>query len=162
MPPKRYHHLCVTHPMRLSRLPKLLVLISSAGCASQTPPSAPPPAPPPIIIPQQPSAPAPFFTQSGLASFYGKAHDGKTTANGQIFDSQALTAAHRTLAFGTEVRVTNLENGREVTVKITDRGPFVRGRIIDISLAAAQALGFQDKGVARVRLEAFGSNAPSS
>ena len=104
----------------------------------------------------------PFFTQTGLASFYGRAHDGKVTANGQSFDHQDFTAAHRTLAFGTQVRVTNLDNGQTVTVTITDRGPYVRGRIIDISLAAAQALGIEGKGVARVRLEAFHMNQPAS
>jgi rare lipoprotein A len=97
-----------------------------------------------------------------MASFYGKAHDGKLTAGGERFDPRGLTAAHRSLALGSLVRVTNLENGQSVTVKITDRGPFVRGRIIDVSLAAAQALGMTEKGVARVRLEALGEMPPAS
>ena len=106
--------------------------------------------------------PEPFFTQTGMASFYGQAHQGKLTASGDTFDSSALTAAHRTLAFGTMVQVTNLDNGQSVTVKITDRGPYVRKRIIDLSAAAAKALGMQDKGVARVRLEAMRPISPVS
>ncbi len=145
--------------MRFFRPPLLLVLSGLAGCASQPPPS---PVPLPPAAPQPPSAAQPFFTQTGLASFYGHAHDGKATANGQAFDPQDFTAAHRTLAFGTRVRVTDLENGRTVTVKITDRGPFVRGRVLDVSLAAARALGMQDKGVTRIRLEAFRADQPAS
>jgi len=147
--------------MRFFPLPLVLLLSGLAGCASQPSPS-PAPLPPPPAAAAQPSAPQPFLTQTGLGSFYGHAHDGKTTANGANFDPQDFTAAHRTLAFGTSVRVTNLENGQTVIVKITDRGPFVRGRIIDVSLAAARALGMQDKGVARVRLEAFRVDQPVS
>lgn len=138
--------------MRLYRLLLPPALIGLAACATQPPP---PPA-------QTPFAAEPSFTQTGLASFYGRAHDGKTTANGDRFDPQGFTAAHRSLAFGTLVRVTNLENGQTVTVKITDRGPFVRGRIIDVSLAAALALGMVDKGVTRVRLEALRTIPPTS
>jgi rare lipoprotein A len=121
----------------------------------------PPSSQPPLALPQ-PAAPQPSFTQTGLASFYGRAHDGKITASGQTFDMQDFTAAHRTLAFGTLVRVTNLENGQTITVKITDRGPYARGRIIDVSQAAARALGMQDKGVTRVRIEAFRADQPAS
>jgi rare lipoprotein A len=143
--------------VRSSRLPLLFLLVSLAGCATQ----APSPATSPPLV-QPPSAPGSSFSQTGLASFYGRAHDGKTTANGESFDHQGFTAAHRTLPFGTRVRVTNLENGRTVTVTITDRGPYVRGRIVDISLAAARALGMQDKGVARVRLDALRPRLPTS
>jgi rare lipoprotein A len=146
--------------MRAFRLPLILILTSLAGCASQPPP-APSPTPSPSIS-QPPPAPEPSFIQTGLASFYGKAHDGKSTADGGSFDPEQFTAAHRTLAFGTTVRVTNLANGQAVLVKITDRGPYVRGRIIDVSLAAAKALGMQDKGVTRVRLEALREIAPAS
>ena len=145
--------------MRFCRLPLLFVLAGLAGCASQPLPTSSIP-PPPSPAPQQPAEP--FFTQTGLASFYGRAHDGKTTANGESFDHRDFTAAHRKLAFGTLVRVTNLDNGQTVTVTITDRGPYVRGRIIDVSLAAAQALGIEGKGVARVRLEAFRTGQPVS
>jgi rare lipoprotein A len=143
--------------VRATRLPLLFLLTSLAGCATHTPP--PTPSPP---LAQPPSAPEFSFSQTGLASFYGRAHDGKRTANGESFDHQGFTAAHRTLAFGTRVRVTNLENGRTVTVTITDRGPYVRGRIVDISLAAARALGMQDKGVTRVRLDALRPRLPTS
>lgn len=103
-------------------------------------------------------APAPpelFFSQSGTASFYGAAHEGKTTASGEKFDPAAFTAAHPTLAFGTVVRVTNLSNGKMVKVAINDRGPVTKGRIIDLSSAAARVLGMEDSGIAKVRLEAF-------
>lgn len=90
--------------------------------------------------------------QEGLASVYGKQFNGKSTASGERYDSGALTAAHRTLPFGTDVRVTNLQNGKSVRVRINDRGPHVRGRIIDLSSSAAAALGFST-GVARVRIE---------
>ena len=106
-------------------------------------------------MPPQALASGPFLTETGLASFYGRAHAGKVTASGGRFDHRDFTAAHRTLPFGTLVRVTNLANGRTVTVQITDRGPHIKTRIIDVSLAAARALGMQQKGVTRVRLEAF-------
>src|SRR5262245_52628273 len=88
--------------------------------------------------------------QSGVASIY-TASSGPKTANGERVRSNALTAAHRTLPFGTKVRVTNVGNGRSVTVRVNDRGPFVRGRIIDLTPAGARALGFN--GLARVTLE---------
>jgi len=147
--------------MRAFRLPLLLVLAGLAGCATQTSPPTSSISPQPLPA-LSPSTPEPFFTQTGLGSFYGPAHDGKVTANGQSFDHRDFTAAHRTLAFGTQVRVTNLDNGQMVTVTITDRGPYVRGRIIDVSLAAAQALGIEGRGVARVRLEAFHASQPAS
>ena len=88
----------------------------------------------------------------GLASYYGRAHEGRRTASGEVFDMNGMTAAHRTLPFGTRVRVTNLANGREAVVRINDRGPFRRGRILDVSYAAARRLGFVGRGVARVRV----------
>jgi rare lipoprotein A len=90
--------------------------------------------------------------QEGLASVYGNHFNGRSTASGERYDSRALTAAHRTLPLGTEIRVTNLENGRSVRVRVNDRGPHVRGRIVDLSSSAAAALGFST-GVARVRVE---------
>jgi rare lipoprotein A len=89
----------------------------------------------------------------GLASYYAREHDGRRTASGEIFDMRAMTAAHRTLPFGTRVRVTNLENGRQAVVRINDRGPFRSGRIIDVSYAAARALGLIGSGVGRVRVD---------
>ena len=90
--------------------------------------------------------------QIGTASFYGDGFHGRETASGEVFDQEAMTAAHRTFAFGTRVRVTNLENGASVVVRINDRGPYVSGRSIDLSLGAARALGFVEEGTARVRM----------
>jgi rare lipoprotein A len=86
----------------------------------------------------------------GLASFYGSPQQ---TANGEQFNPRALTAAHRTLPFGTKVRVTNVRSGRAVTVRINDRGPFVPGRVIDLSQAAAEELGIVGRGIAKVKLD---------
>jgi rare lipoprotein A len=88
----------------------------------------------------------------GLASYYGNSLRGNRTASGERFDPDSFTAAHRSLAFGTCVRVENPANGRSVRVRVNDRGPFVRGRIVDVSEAAARALDFVRQGVARVRL----------
>ncbi|MVW74719.1 septal ring lytic transglycosylase RlpA family protein [Pseudomonas sp. R-22-3w-18] len=92
-------------------------------------------------------------TQTGKASYYGDRHHGNKTASGERFDQHALTAAHRSLPFGTRVRVTNMSNDKSVVVRINDRGPFVRGRIIDVSRAAAERLDMLRAGVVPVRLE---------
>lgn len=90
----------------------------------------------------------------GNASFYSiKTNKGSVTASGERLNDTKLTAAHRTLPFGSIVKVTNLSNGRSVFVKITDRGPFISGRVIDVSIAAAKALGFVEKGITKVKLE---------
>ena len=89
----------------------------------------------------------------GLASWYGGKFHGRLTSSGEVFDTHELTAAHRTLPFGTRVRVTDLENHRSVIVRINDRGPFVEGRVIDVSRAAAEELQFVRAGLAKVRLE---------
>lgn len=91
--------------------------------------------------------------QTGAASWYGEQYHGKITASGEPFDMYDLTAAHPTLRLGTLVRVTNLHNGQTVTVRINDRGPFARGRIIDVSYSTARILGFLKDGVQRVRLD---------
>ncbi len=88
----------------------------------------------------------------GTACWYGKDFHGKRTANGERFDMNKLTAAHRTLPFGTMVEVTNLSNGKKVIVRINDRGPYTKGRIIDLSYAAAKEIGMIRSGTARVRL----------
>ena len=93
-------------------------------------------------------------SESGKASYYGDRHHGQKTASGERFDQRAMTAAHRTLPFGTRVKVTNLNNNRSVVVRINDRGPFVRGRIIDVSRAAAEKLDMVRSGVVPVRVEA--------
>jgi rare lipoprotein A len=89
----------------------------------------------------------------GTASWYGEYFQGKETASGEPFDMQALTAAHPTLPLGSFVRVTNLRNGRAVVVRINDRGPVVEGRIIDVSYNTARVLGFEGRGLQRVRLD---------
>lgn len=93
---------------------------------------------------------SPGTVEEGLASWYGGKFQGRTTASGEIFDTNQFTAAHKTLPFGTIVRVTNVENGLSTVVRINDRGPFVAGRIIDLSRAAAVAIGMAGAGVARV------------
>lgn len=113
-----------------------------AGCQTMPPPLPPPPA----------ANTAPF-SQVGLASWYGSNFNRKRTAEGERYDMNALTAAHRTLPLNSLVRVTNLDNGRSVIVRINDRGPFARGRIIDLSAKAARELGMKDEGLARVHLE---------
>jgi rare lipoprotein A len=93
------------------------------------------------------------YTETGIASWYGPNFHGKSTANGEIFDQNLITAAHRTLPLPSAVRVTNLENGRTITLRVNDRGPFARGRIIDVSRRGAQLLGFEKNGTAKVRVE---------
>ncbi len=90
---------------------------------------------------------------TGIASYYGRRFHGRRTANGERFDMNAMTAAHKTLPFGTRVRVTNPRNGRSVTVRINDRGPFIRGRTIDLSRAAAERIGMVASGHATVKLD---------
>jgi rare lipoprotein A len=99
------------------------------------------------------------LAEEGLASWYGGKFQGRRTASGEIFDTRQFTAAHRSLPFGTRVLVTNLENGRSVEVRINDRGPFVAGRVIDLSLAAASAIGLSGRGLAAVRLEVLAGDA---
>ncbi len=91
--------------------------------------------------------------QIGVASYYGKKFHGRKTANGEIFNMYKLTAAHRVLPLGTPVKVTNMKNGRWVEVKVNDRGPFIEGRIIDLSFAAALELEMVEAGTARVMIE---------
>jgi len=91
------------------------------------------------------------YNETGVASWYGAQFHGRATANGETYDMNALTAAHKTLPMPTLVRVTNLENGRAVVLRVNDRGPFAQGRIIDVSRRAAQLLGFEKHGTARVR-----------
>lgn len=111
-------------------------------------------------IPGRPKPPAPAvaaasvrYQVSGEASWYGPGFHGNYTANGEVYNQYALTAAHKTLPFGTRVRVTNLYNGRSVVVRINDRGPFIPGRIIDLSQGAAQLIGVTSSGVAPVQMD---------
>jgi rare lipoprotein A len=144
----------------------------SVGCAAKrhvaaTTPPAPTPAPAPTPTnappapsarrPKTPPAPAPAgYTEEGNASWYGYPFHGRRASNGEIYDMNQLTAAHRTLPFDTMVRVTNLNNGKSTTVRITDRGPFVENRIIDLSKAAAREIDCIGPGVVPVRLEVLG------
>jgi rare lipoprotein A len=115
------------------------VALGVAGCAGATRPVAP-------------LVPAAGTVQTGRASWYGHGHHGRLTASGERFDMHALTAAHPSLPFGTRVRVVNLDNARAVEVRVNDRGPTVAGRIVDLSHAAARALGALGAGVFPVRL----------
>lgn len=102
----------------------------------------------------------PAYDRTGIASWYGRKFHGRKTANGERFDMHAVSAAHPTLPLPSFVRVTNLDNGRSIVVRINDRGPFARGRIIDMSHKGAQLLGFARQGTARVRVSAVGSTPP--
>jgi rare lipoprotein A len=113
----------------------ILLMACAVGCSSK----------PPVVR-------SPAYEAVGLASFYGKKFNGRKTASGERFNMYALTAAHKRLAFGAMVRVTHLKNGRSVVVRINDRGPFAKDRIIDLSYAAAKKLGMVTQGVARVRI----------
>ncbi|MFZ4964632.1 septal ring lytic transglycosylase RlpA family protein [Pseudomonas gingeri] len=95
------------------------------------------------------------YNETGMASYYGARHHGKRTASGEPFDQHGLTAAHRQLPFGTRVKVTNLANDRSVVVRINDRGPHTRGRLIDLSREAAEQLGMLQSGTARVRVQSL-------
>jgi rare lipoprotein A len=128
----------------------LLVAVALAalltGCAKKKRIAAPPAAPSPA---------APFrvgYEEVGLASWYGHPYHGRASSSGEIYDMEKLTAAHRTLPFGAVVEVRNLDNGRTVSVRINDRGPFVDGRIIDLSRAAAREIRMLGPGTAKVRL----------
>ncbi len=99
------------------------------------------------------------YNETGTASWYGTKFHGRKTANGERYDMHAMSAAHKTLPMPTMVRVTNLQNGRSVVVRVNDRGPFVKNRIIDLSYAAARALGYDKKGTAPVRVEALGQSS---
>ena len=134
-----------------------LGLLLSQGCAMlQRPPAStettaqPETAKPPI---KQTPDEQRKLPQTGEASWYGAQHQGKMTASGEIFDQGLFTAAHRTLPFGSKIKVTNLANGKSVEVKINDRGPFAEDRIIDLSQAAAKALEMLQSGKTTVRLE---------
>jgi rare lipoprotein A len=98
----------------------------------------------------------PALADIGHASYYGRELAGRKTASGEVFRPEAMTAAHRTLPLGTRLKVTNLANGKAVVLRINDRGPFVRGRMIDVSHGAAKVLGFASAGTARVKIERLG------
>lgn len=134
----------------------VLALLAASGCAQvETEPPAAVENPVQQVLPEKPQgcASAPRHRERGVASWYGSTHHGRLTASGEPFDMNAMTAAHRTLPFGTRIRVTNDGNGRSVERTVTDRGPFVKGRILDVSQRAARGLEFAEDGVAKIRLE---------
>lgn len=100
------------------------------------------------------------YKETGMASWYGPGFHGKKTSNGERYNQRELTAAHKLVPFGTQLRVTNLSNGKSTVVRVNDRGPFVNNRIIDLSERAAQQIGMIGPGTARVRIEALGPGAP--
>ena len=147
---------CSAISRRRSLINLCIMIALLQGCAllQRGPePSAPAPTPTPTPAPGPAPAPSTGLPQVGEASWYGAQHEGKPTATGASFDPKALTAAHKTLPLGSTVKVTNLANGKTVIVTINDRGPFAANRIIDLSEAAAQALGMTKSGKAKVRLE---------
>lgn len=124
----------------------VVAALTALGCSGRRPPGAP-------DLP-------PSRSEEGLASWYGVEEAGRATASGEPMDPERLTAAHRSLPFGSLVRVVDLQTGRRVEVIINDRGPFVRGRIIDLSFGAARELGIVEAGVARVRIDVIGLRGP--
>lgn len=150
-----------------------LVFLTSCGGKKQShvqvPPAPPLPTPAPEVatrpaplpsqkkVPQEslsvPPGARPIFTETGIASWYGPPYHNRRGSNGQIYDMNAMTAAHRTLPLGSIVRVTNIKSGHSALVRITDRGPFVSGRILDLSLAAAKVVDVWQAGLATVRIE---------
>jgi rare lipoprotein A len=126
-------------------------LVKAPAPGTPAPESSPPPAAPEPKASSRPTQSRPT-QMTGTASWYGKAHHGQPTASGEIYDMHALTAAHPSLPLGTRVRVVNVKNDRTVEVRINDRGPFVRGRILDLSYAAAQELGGVTDGAFRVKI----------
>jgi len=127
-----------------------LLALALSGCGTAQVPTEPP-----DVGPVMAGPPAKGYEAVGIASWYGAKHHGRATASGAAFNKNALTAAHKSLAFGTKVEVTNLATKKSVVLTITDRGPYVAGRIIDVSERAAQTLGFRDAGIARVRVRAL-------
>ncbi len=149
---------CVPHPVYLGE-GKGLRTTSSANKGAADP-SRRQRLPSPVVAPKQTAHPidaAKMDTskayQIGVASYYGKKFHGRKTANGEVFNMYKLTAAHRVLPLGTRVRVTSMKNGRWVEVKVNDRGPFIEGRILDLSFAAALELEMVQAGTARVMIE---------
>ncbi len=150
----------------ISRQPKLhfvlvAILLGSCtpvpryvSCATNDAAISTPSQMPAVEVSGQRSSPGRYsFYQQGQASFYGKKFHGRQTANGEIYNMNRLTAAHKELPFNTTVRVTNLSNNKSVTVRINDRGPFVGNRIIDLSVGAAKKIDMVDDGVVTVKLE---------
>ncbi len=151
--------------IRVLALLLILALVAASGCESpKTPPVALPEDTPPAAyqidgITYYPLPHAHEFVEAGIASWYGEDFHGKKTSNSEIYNMHAMTAAHKTLPFGTMVEVHNLENDSTIIVRINDRGPFVRSRIIDLSFEAARRIDMIQNGTARVEIRAIGTDA---
>lgn len=159
----------------------VLAVLALAGCGKYSPfpqhiYSTPPTTKPGAVKPRRSAKTKPYtvmgktyyplktargYDEVGKASWYGEDFHGNKTANGEIYNMYGVTAAHKTLPLGTKVRVTNLDNNRSVVLRVNDRGPFVHGRVLDLSYGAAKKLGTVEKGVARVRITAIGSDPVS-
>ena len=132
-------------------------VLLAAGCAHRgakqpsVRPSAPTPAPPLAVTPVEEG-----YTEKGIASWYGEPYHGRRTASGEVYDMHEMTAAHKTLPFGSVVKVSRRDTGADVKVRINDRGPFIEGRIIDLSYAAAKKIGLDHDGVAPVKIKVVG------
>lgn len=148
-----------------------VALLVITGCGHRERVAAAPPPPPSIATTPVPNSEPeagleevpqgrPIYTEVGMASWYGPPYNNRRGANGKIYDQNAVTAAHRTLPLGSRIRVTNLTNGRSAMMEITDRGPFVPGRILDVSLGAAKELGMWRAGTAKVRIDVYASPKP--
>jgi rare lipoprotein A len=151
----------------------ILFGLAATGCGKKKHARAPLPPPAPVRVnPGAATTPAPRPPASappaapatselyGIASWYGHPYHGRRTSSGEVYDMNDMTAAHKTLALGTRVEVTNVENGKQVEVRINDRGPFVEGRIIDLSYAAAKVIEMVGRGTAWVRLQVLGEPEP--
>lgn len=152
-----------TYRMVTSSVFGCLLMVYVFSCTRDVPPPQPPGYPKPYrVFGQwyQPIPDAAGFRQEGIASWYGADFHGRKTSNGETYDMYAMTAAHKTLPLGTLVRVRNLANREEVEVRINDRGPFVRGRIIDLSYTAAKKIGVVGPGTAPVEVVALGVSVP--
>lgn len=99
---------------------------------------------------------------TGISSYYGETHHGRKTASGEVFNMHAHTAAHRTLPLGSRIQVTNLSNGKRITLRVNDRGPYTKGRILDVSQGAAKALGMLKSGTAKVHIQLLDTPKPST
>jgi rare lipoprotein A len=165
--------------LRLRNLAPLLLCVALlAGCGGKKTPKVAVPTPPPPTQPSEstsaskppaeqpsleeqfPPGTKPIYVETGIASWYGPPYHGRKAANGEVFDTNQLTAAHRTLPLNSIARVTNVKTGHSTIVRITDRGPFIEGRMLDLSVAAAKAVDVWRPGLAMVRLEVLHSPTP--
>ena len=139
--------------MRIFRSSVVIALVLlSASCVGRPRTSQPSE---PLVSTKQSPVPVPgqIYRETGMASWYGKDFHGRKTANGETYDMYGISAAHRTLPLGATIRVTNLDNYKSIKVRVNDRGPFARNRVIDLSYGAAKELGYVAQGTARVKLE---------